>query len=387
MSNSIYADARKVVRVSSRRFEASPFFNCYVNADTVMGVYAGRYYSVYNGEDDVETYWTLRRKAVLYDVPERPVQIEGPDVVPFLERVFARRISNLPVGRGRYAIACTPKGGVFIDGVLLNLSRDRYWYVQPDGGLEAWLLAHSEGFDVTMTDPHSRVLQIQGPASLAIMKAASKGAIDERMGYFHSGFFDLGGQELYVSRTGWTGEMGYEVYTQGTKTDCTRLWEHLFDVGTPHGMVFGSITSMEIRRIEAGILDSGTDMDASMTPYQAGLGTFVDLDKQSFVGRVALEAADRRTLLYGLKCADATPSMNDTILDGPRIVGRVTAGAQSPYLNTGIGYVRFIEPAHWAGQALSLMRATGETYPCTIVELPFYDKEKRIPRGMDNAIP
>jgi aminomethyltransferase len=387
MSNSIHADARKTVRVSSRRFEASPFFDCYVNADTVMGVYAGRYYSVYNGEDGVETYWTLRRKAVLYDVPERPVQIEGPDVVPFMERVFARRISNLPVGRGRYAIACTPKGGVFIDGVLFNLSKNRYWYVQPDGGLEAWLLAHSEGFDVTISDPHSRVLQIQGPASLAIMNVASAGAIDEPMGYFHSGFFDLGGQELYVSRTGWTGEMGFEIYTQGTKTDCKRLWKNLFDAGTPHGMVFGSITSMEIRRIEAAILDSGTDMDTTMTPYQAGLGAFVDLDKQGFVGRVALESADRRTLLYGLKCAGATPSMNDTILDGPRVVGRVTAGAQSPYLNTGIGYGRFMEPADWAGRTLSLMRATGESYPCAIVDLPFYDKEKRIPRGIDKAIP
>jgi aminomethyltransferase len=219
------------------------------------------------------------------------------------------------------------------------------------------------------------------------MQAASGAAIDERMGYFHSGFFDLGGQELYVSRTGWTGEMGFEIYTQGSRTDCNRLWKLLFDVGAPHGMVFGSITSMEIRRIEAAILDSGTDMDVTMTPYQAGLGAFIDLDKQGFVGRAALECADRRKLLYGLKCAGATPSMNDAILDGLRVVGRVTAGAQSPYLKTGIGYVRFIEPADWAGRTLSLKRASGETHPCEIVELPFYDKDKRIPRGIDKTIP
>jgi aminomethyltransferase len=304
-----------------------------------------------------------------------------------MERVFARRVSDLKEGRGRYAIACTPKGGVFIDGVLFNLSKNRYWYVQPDGALEAWLLAHSERFDVTVSDPHSRVLQIQGPASLAIMSAASGGAIDEGMRYFHSGFFDLGGQELYVSRTGWTGEMGFEIYTQGTKTDCKRLWEHLFDIGAPHGMVFGSITSMEIRRIEAAILDNGTDMDTTTTPFQAGLGAFVDLNKQGFIGRAALESADRRTLLYGLKCAGAVPSMNDTVVDGARVVGRVTAGAQSPCLNTGIGYVRFNEPANWAGRTLNLKRATGESHSCDIVELPFYDKDKRIPRGIDKATP
>ncbi len=387
MSNSIHSDARQTVRVSSRRFEPSPFFDCYVNANTVMGVYAGRYYAVYNGEDAVDTYWTLRRRAVLYDVPERPVQIEGPDVLPFMERVFARRISNLAVGRGRYAIACTPKGGVFIDGVLFNLSGGRYWYVQPDGGLDAWLLAHSDGYDVTISDPHSRVLQIQGPSSLAIMNAASAGAIDERMGYFHSGFFDLGGQELYVSRTGWTGEMGFEIYTQGARTDCKRLWQHLFDVGTPQGMVFGSITSMEMRRIEAAILDSGTDMDATMTPFEAGLGAFIDLDKPGFVGSVALGSADRRTLLYGLKCVGTTPSMNDAVIDGDRVVGRVTAGAQSPYLKAGIGYVRFVEPADWAGRTLEIKQATGRTYACEIVDLPFYDKDKLIPRGIDKAIP
>jgi glycine cleavage system aminomethyltransferase T len=387
MSNSIHADVTNTVRVSARRFETSPFFECYVNSETVLGVYAGRYYSVFNGEDPIETYWALRRKAALYDVPERPVQIEGRDVVPFLERILSRRVSDLREGRGRYAIACTPKGRVFIDGVLFKLSSNQYWYVQPEGALEAWLVAHSEGFDVTISDPHARVLQIQGPNSLAVMSAASRGRIDERMGYFHAGFFNLGGQEVYVSRTGWTGELGFEVYTQGAKTDCPRLWRHLFEAGSPHGMVFSSLRSMEIRRIEAAILDNGTDMDMSMTPFQAGLAAFVDLDKEDFVGRAALQAADRRTLLYGLKCEARSPDMNGEVLDGSRTVGRITAGAWSPYLGTGIGYVRFSEPGDWVGRSLSLKGAQGAAHSCAIVDLPFYDKEKRIPRGLDKSIP
>jgi aminomethyltransferase len=387
VSNSIHADVTKTVRVSSRRFESSPFFDCYLNAETVLGVYAGRYYSVFSGEDPVETYWALRRKSALYDVPERPVQIEGPDVVPFLERILSRRISDLKEGRGRYAIACTPKGGVFIDGVLFKLSENRFWYVQPEGALEAWLIAHSEGFNVTISDPHSRVLQIQGPTSLAVMSAASEGRIDDRMGYFHSGFVSLGGQEVYVSRTGWTGELGFEVYTQGAKTDCPRLWQHLVAAGTPHGMVFSSLRSMEIRRIEAAILDNGTDMDMSMTPFQAGLGSFVDLNKGDFIGRAALESADRRTLIYGIKCGARSPDMNDDVLDGSRSVGRITAGAWSPYLATGIGYVKFSEPGDWAGRSLALRSVRGTTDACAIVDLPFYDKEKRIPRGLDRSIP
>ena len=105
----------------------SPFHDCYANEATVLGVYAGRFYSVFNGEDPIETYWALRRTAALYDVPERPVEIEGPDAVPFLERVFARKVSSLKEGRGKYAIACTPQGGVFMDGVLFRLTETKFW--------------------------------------------------------------------------------------------------------------------------------------------------------------------------------------------------------------------------------------------------------------------
>lgn len=352
-----------------------------------MGVYAGRYYSVFNGEDTTETYWALRRKAALYDVPERPVEISGPDAVPFMERVFARQISSLKEGRGRYAIACTPAGGVFMDGILFKLTTDRFWYVQPDGALESWLLAHSDGFDVTISDPHSRVLQIQGPASFDILNAASGGAIDETMGYFHSGFFDIGGQKVYVSRTGWTGELGFEIYTQGDATDCPRLWDYLMKVGEPHGMEFSSISSMEIRRLEAGILDNGTDFEVSMTPFEAGLGAFVDLEKEDFVGRTALLEAEPGTRIFGVKCADAAPLYHGEIVDCGKTVARITAGAWSPYLNAGIGYARFNDAGEWAGKHLSMKSADGKLVSCEIVDLPFYDPEKRIPRGLDKQIP
>jgi len=384
---SIHADNKDTVRISAKRFEQSPYLACYDNPQMVCGVYAGRLYPMFYGDSPAEKYWVLRRKAAIYDVPERPVEVSGPDVVPFMEKVFARNVSTLKEGRGRYAIACTPQGGVFMDGLLFKLAENRFWYVQPDGALESWLIAHSEGFDITVSDPKSRVLQIQGPASLEVMRDASNGAIDENMGYFHAGFFDLGGQELYVSRTGWTGELGYEVYSQGNKTDHPRLWDHLMAAGAPHGMEFSGSGSMEIRRIEAGILDNITDMDRSMTPFQAGLASFIDMDKGDFVGREALADADRRTLLYGIKCKDVTPTMNSAVLKADQPVGRVTAGAWSPYLNTAIGYVRFNVPGDWAGQRLSLQSSDGETYVCEIVNLPFYDPEKKIARGVDKTIP
>ena len=386
MSNSIHSDRLRTVRVSARRFERSPFEEKWLGPDTVMGVYAGRYYSVFNGEDVENGYWTLRRKAVLYDVPERPVEISGPDAERFLEHIFARCISTLKEGRGRYAIACDHRGHLFMDGVLFRLSQNRFWYVQPDGALETWLLANSAGFDVSISDPQSRVLQIQGPASLTIMSAATDGAITAAMGYFHSGFFTIADQQVYVSRTGWTGEMGYEVYTQGAATDCSRLWDRLMAEGQPHGMIFGSISSMEMRRIEAGILDNGTDFDLTMTPFEAGLGSFVDLAKQDFIGQPALLAADREAKrLFGLKCPRGIPGYRELILDGTRPVGHVTAGAWSPFLASGIGYVRFDLPGPWAGKRLQVRTAENGILDCEIIDLPFYDADKLIPRGLDRS--
>lgn len=385
MTTCIHSDTKDPVSISSRRFEQSPYYDLYANDQTVLGVYAGRFYPVDNGEDLSSTYWKLRREAVLYDVPEKPWQIEGSDALPFLERVFSRRISDLKVGRGRYAIACTESGGTFMDGVLFRLADNRYWYVQPDGELQSWLTAHSAGFDVKVSDPRSRVVQIQGPRSMEIMSDATAGAIDPSMKYFHAGYFDVGGQTVYVSRTGWTGEVGYEIYSN-SDTDHPRLWRDVMAAGEAHGMVFGSTKSMSVRRIEAGILDNLTDFDSSMTPFQAGLGDFVDMDKEGFVGREALLNADRRSTLLGVRCATAVPKYRGDVLDEGAAIGRITAATWSPTLECGIGYIRFNDANDWVGRTVTVTTEEGSTTSGEVVPLPFFDQEKRIPRDASSPV-
>ena len=380
-------DRSNTVRVSGRRFEESPYVSRYDSPELVRGVYAGRFFAIFNGDDSVEKYRVLRRKALIFDTPEKPVEVSGPGAGVFLDRVLARTVSTLRVGRGRYAIACTPQGGVFMDGVVFRLADNRFWYVQADGALETWFLAHSEGFDITISDPGSRVIQIQGPASMDIMRAASAGRIDEGMRYFQAGFFDLGGQEVYVSRTGFTGELGYEIYSLGDATNHLALWDHLMASGEPYGMEFSSTGSMTIRRIEAGILGNTTDMDTTMTPFEAGLGAFIDTDRDDFVGRTALLRADRRPVLHGLKCADALPSVGSTVLDGDTPVGRMTMGVHSPSLECGIGYARFREPGDWKGRPLRIKLPTGDVHSCEIVDLPFVDPEKLLVRGLARTVP
>ena len=381
------ADLTNTVGISARRFEESPFIERIDSPSMVRGVYAGRYFPIFMGEDFLDKYWCLRQKALIFDVPEKPVEISGPDVVPFLEKVFARKIATMTEGRGYYAIACTPQGGVFMDGVMFRLAEDRFWYVQADGPFETWLLAHSGGFNVTISDPNSRVLQIQGPASLAIMTSASDGAIDETMKYFRSGYFEIGGQRLYVSRTGFTNELGFEIYTDGANTDHLALWDHLMACGEPHGMEFSSTRALTIRRIEGGILGNLTDMTPDMTPYEAGLARFINMDKGDFIGRDALVGKDTRSCLFGLTCATETPVGGSVVMDGDDEVGYITAGIPSPTLGVGVGYVRFHAPGDWIGRKLKMRLPDNSFHEGEIVDLPFFDKEKHIVRGIDRSIP
>ena len=380
MSSRASLDTARVFPVYIGNNELSPFHHLYANEDTVLRFAVGRLFAQHSGDDPVEGYWALRRSAALFDVPERPVELSGPDVLPFLERICARRIADLRPGRGRYVLLCTHEGGLFMDGILFRLSDNRFWFVQPDGDLDTWLLAHRRGYAVTISDPRSRVLQLQGPKSFEIMHAASGGEVDETMKYFGCGFVRIGGQEIFVSRTGWSGELGYEIYTLGDRTDCARLWGDLMQSGTERGMVFCAMTSMNIRRIEAGILDSGSDFDTTMTPFEAGLEKFIDLEKEGFIGREALLSVPRRKLLFGVRTPETVPASGDLILDGNKQVGRVTTGAFSPFLEAGIGYARFDAASDWSGRTLALHSEKYDRATCEIVDLPFYDHEKCLPR-------
>ena len=384
-----YIESFDTVRLSSFRIEQSPFADRYVTDQMVFCLYCDRLYPVKMtaDEDPIPQYWKLRRGVLLYDVPEKPLEIIGPDAARLLEQILACRVGTLPAGRARYGIACNEDGTVLMDGVVMRLAEDRYWYVKANGEFETWLRANALGLDVGVSDPNSRVLQIQGPRALDVLDAAIGGGLPAGFKYFHAGFFDVCGQRLWVSRTGWTGELGIEIYCNSgpEPTDHGALWDDLFACGEPFGLEFSSGSSMGIRRIESGILDNGSDIEPDLTPFGAGLGQFVRLEKEDFIGRAALETADRGQLLFGLLCATATPEagMDAHFDNGP--VGHLTIGTWSPTLETGVGYVRFDRPLpddDWLGKTVSLVDHDGTPHEATVDTLPFVDKQKRLPRAV-----
>ena len=379
---------RAPVPMQAFGIDPTPFFECTSGPETLYGgPYSGRLVLISVGDDPQERYWNLRQKVVLYNVPEHPIEIAGPDAERLLNKVFVRDISKLKPGRCGYAIACYPDGGIMMDGILMRLGPDRFWYVLANGEIFNWLMAHGMDMDVTVSDLESWVLQVGGPRSMEVLESACDGGAPDPFAYFAVTECTMGGQSLYLSRTGWTSELGWEIYTRDPDVDGPALWDHILKAGEAQGIITTGLDSMNIRRIEAGILDNLTDMDSSMTPYQAGIGKFVDLSKHDFIGKDVLAEADRRTLIFGVKCPTAAPSGVSPVLRGGNPVGKITASAWSPYLGHGTGYVRFYEPSEWSGTMVSVSDENGQMHDAEVVSLPFYDPEKKISRGLDTSIP
>ena len=355
----------------------------------------GPHYCVYNRRHmavcfdklpTVDGYWKLRQQAAVLHTGELPLQFEGPDAERLLNKLFTKDISKVKPGRCGYGLACYEDGGLIVDGVLLRLSADKFWYAQADGDFYSWARAHATGMDVTISDPDVFVAQVQGPNALKILEAASDTGLPEKFSYFACTTVPFGGQDVVITRTGYTNELGFEFYTE-PHHDADALWAHLTKAGEPFGMELFGLDAMNIRRIEAGIQNAGSDFDHTTTPYDVGLGHFVDEDKEDFIGRKALQSASRECRFWGLRCEGGEPLISGDILQDGKRVGFVTAGVTSPFLECGIGYGRFDTSAQKPGQTVMVKCRDGEFHESEVVETPMYDKACEIPRGKMVDIP
>ncbi|NNF79673.1 MAG: aminomethyl transferase family protein, partial [Rhizobiales bacterium] len=355
----------------------------------------GPHYCVYNRRhmaccfDDHSTedgYWLLRQKAAVLHTGEYPLQFEGPDAERLLDKLFTKDMTKVKVGRCGYGLACYEDGGLLVDGILLRLDRDKFWYAQADGDFYSWARAHGAGMDVEISDPDVFVSQVQGPNALKILEAASDRGMPEPFGYFAVARVSFGGQEVVITRTGYTNELGWEYYTE-PHHDVEALWAHLAAAGKPFGMEIFGLDAMNIRRIEAGILNAGADFNTTTTPYDVGLGRFVDEDKGDFIGKSALKGASRALRLHGVSCPGGEPLISGAVELAGRRIGTITAGATSPYLGHGIGYVLLDAAGHGPGETVRVVCRDGSLQEAELVEVPFYDKLAEIPRGKLVDIP
>lgn len=360
----------------------SPWFKATCDLTTAYGDHEGRLTPVTFDRSIADEYRVLRTRAGIFDVPERPLEIRGQGAAAFLDYVFTRPVSTMAVDRGRYGLMCHHGGGIACDGVIFRLAKDWFWYVHADRDVFTWLQALSLGHDVEIRDPGAWAIQIQGPTSLEILDACVDGGAPEEFKYYHSRKVTMGGQPVLISRTGWTAELGFEVYNMDPHVDGMALWSHLIVAGAPHGMEILSTYAMNPRRIEAGIMNYGTDMGWDTTPFDLGLGDFVDFE-HDFVGRDALRATERSPRFSGFMAEAKDIKWGSPVLASGNAVGRVKAFEPSPTLGTGIGYVLFDTPEAMSANAFTVKGRNGNEYPLALHALPFFDADKRIPRGLE----
>ena len=369
------------------RLRRSPYFEATQR-------YGCRRYTVYNHMflptcyDDLEAeYWKLLNDVTVWDVAvERQVEITGRDAFTLTNMLTPRDLAKCKVGQGKYVLITAEDGGIINDPVLLRLGENHFWLALADSDVLLWAkgVALSSGLDVQIREPDVSPMQIQGPKSRELVRDLFGDGVLE-LGYYYFMEAELDGIPVVVTRTGWTGEIGYEIYLRDGSRGVD-LWERVMEAGKPYRIA--PTGPSDIRRIEAGILNYGIDMTLENNPYEVGLGWMVNLKQQAdFIGREALErikAEGPKRRSVGVEIGGEPLDLNMTrwpVRREGREIGFVTSAVYSPRLERNIGYAML--PAEHAaeGTELTVLPEESDERPATIVPKPFLDPQKEIPKS------
>ena len=362
----------------------SPYFNSTVKwGATGFSVYNHMYIPRDFGNPE-QNFWNLINEAILCDVAvERQVEITGPDAYKFVQLLTPRDLSKLAVGQCKYVLITNHEGGILNDPVLLRLAENHFWLSLGDSDILLWAqgVAVNSGLNVKIIEPDASPLQLQGPNSGKIMQKLFGESIIE-LKYYWFKELELDGIPLIVSRTGWSSELGYELFLRdGSKGDL--LWEKIMEAGKNLGLKPGHTSS--IRRIEGAMLSYHADADINTNPYEVGLDRLVSLDSDiNFIGKDALKkikenGVKRKQVGLIIDC-DPLKGPNTTfwkIKKNNKIVGKVTSAVYSPRLKKNIA-LAMVEINHSEiGNNLKVISDNKEINS-TIIEKPFYDPKKKI---------
>ena len=362
----------------------SPYFESTVKwGATGFSVYNHMYIPRDFGSPE-QNFWNLIEKAILCDVAvERQVEITGPDAYKFTQLLTPRDLSKLAIGQCKYVLITNNEGGILNDPVLLRLAENHFWLSLADSDVLLWAqgVAVNSGLNVKITEPDVSPLQLQGPTSGEIMIKLFGDSIKE-LKYYWLKEYNLNGIPLIVSRTGWSSELGYEIYLRdGSRGN--DLYEKIMEAGKEYGLKPGHTSS--IRRIEGGMLSYHADADINTNPFELGLDRLINLDSEiNFIGKEALkkikqEGIKRKQVGLELDC-NPLKGPNTTfwpILKNDKIIGKVTSAVYSPRLKKNIALAMIEINQSEIGSKLKVKTENGD-FKCTIVEKPFYDPKKKL---------
>jgi glycine cleavage system aminomethyltransferase T len=360
----------------------SPFFEATVR-------WGAKAFSVYNHMyiprdfgDPVQNFWNLVDHAILCDVAvERQVEIAGPDAAKFVQIMSPRNLGEMKVGQCKYIILTNQAGGIINDPILLRIAHDRFWFSTADSDVILWALglAAQGDYNVNIFEPDASPLQLQGPKSRDIVRGLFGDQIaDLRYYWFKPARLD--GIEVLVSRTGWSSELGFEIFLldfcQGNE-----LYDKIMKFGQRKGLQPGHTST--IRRIEGAMLSYHADMGLDTNPFELGMDRLIDLDDEfDFIGKSALkkiqiEGVTRKHVGLTIE-GPPLPRPNTQfwqVFDYGGVVGQVTSAVYSPRLKQNIALAMVKLKCAHLGKSLSV-KIGAKDFAATVVRKPFYDPKK-----------
>jgi aminomethyltransferase len=338
-------------------------------------VYNHTYMPLVFHHSPAEEYVALTERVTLWDVGgERQTQIKGPDAVRFAQFLTTRDLSKLKVGSCKYTLACDPQGKILCDPVLLYPWENVVWLSHGDVDLTLWAAgaAIHSGFQVEIDEPDVQPVQVQGPKSLDMLRGLVEASLDE-LGFYKCVATRVVGIDAVISRTGWSGGLGFEIYPLSS-VHAMALWDALVEAGRPFGLM---VTGPNVfRAVEVGVTDTAYYSNSGMNPYEAGHGRLVDLEKGEFIGRqalrtVAAEGARRKTV--GLFIDGELPNLEWywPLKDSHGGTGEVRWSVHSFKLNRNIG-IAIVDSALQPGDEVQITHQAGIAR-AIVTQVPFVD--------------
>ncbi len=341
----------------------------------------------------IEEYWACRERAVVFDLSAlRKFEVLGPDAEALMQYTLTRDVRKLAVGQVVYSAMCYETGGMLDDGTAFRLGPDNFRWICGDDYCGVWLREQAEKLGlkawVKSSTDQLHNISVQGPKSREILKQVVSTKPDQptikELGWFRftiGRLGDLNGPSLIVSRTGYTGELGYEVWCH--PKDAPELWDAVWDAGEAHGIAPLGLDALDMLRIEAGLIFYEYEFCDQTDPFEAGIGFTVPLKSKEddFIGRESLirRKQNPQRKLVGLELHDNEPAAKgDGIHVGRSQVGEVTSGTRSPILKKNIALCRIDVNYAEIGAEVEVGKIDGhqKRIPATVVRFPHYDPEK-----------
>lgn len=329
----------------------------------------------------LEEHKAVREKAGLFDVSHMgEVLVKGPGALAFLQNLVTNDVSRMLDTQVQYTPMCYPDGGVVDDLLIYRRSQEEYFLVINAANIDKdwqWMQDNSAGFEVELTNlsPETAELALQGPLAATILGKLTTAALGELKTYWFIPETKVADKTVMISRTGYTGEDGFEIYCR--PEDAAYLWEAVMEAGKPFGLIPAGLGCRDTLRFEAALPLYGHELSASITPVEAGLGKFVSLDKGRFNGQAALTEqklnGPKRKIIGFVVTGRGIPRAEYPVNFEGRRIGTVTTGSYAPTLDKNIG-LALVEAGYDAvGQPFDI-EIRGKQVPAEVISKPFYKR-------------